>query len=62
MEKFTKAQRKAKAISSQNKIHREQSKMAHSFPNCIGKFPECVSYNSEMILEDRPECRLCPYK
>lgn len=32
------------------------------FPDCIGRFPECVDYTESMEPEKRPECRLCPFK
>ena len=32
------------------------------FPDCIGKFPECKDYSVDMDLENRPECKTCPFK
>ncbi|MGV8162769.1 MAG: hypothetical protein ACP5N2_05565 [Candidatus Nanoarchaeia archaeon] len=32
------------------------------FPGCIGRFQECKSYTPDLPKEDRPECRICPYK
>lgn len=32
------------------------------FPECIGRFPECKEYTANMNLEDRPECKLCPFR
>lgn len=32
------------------------------FPNCIGKYPECENYTKDMNLEDRPECKTCPFR
>jgi len=32
------------------------------FPNCIGKYPECENYTPEMGLENRQECKTCPFR
>ena len=41
-----------------------KKKVLHNevFPECIGKFPECVDYTAEMTLELRTECKSCPYR
>lgn len=31
------------------------------FPNCIGRFPECENYTSDLSLDNRPECKSCPF-
>lgn len=33
-----------------------------SFPECIGRFPECKNYNESDPIEERPECDTCPFK
>jgi len=32
------------------------------FPVCIGKFPECDNYTEDMPLEERTECKICPFR
>lgn len=32
-----------------------------TFPDCIGRFPECENYTSDMSLDNRPECKSCPF-
>lgn len=32
------------------------------FPSCIGRFPECSQYNADMTIEQRGECKNCPFK
>ncbi len=34
----------------------------NKFPNCIGTYPDCKDYTPEMSIDDRPECRTCPFK
>ena len=31
------------------------------FPDCIGRFPECKDYTADMPIENRPECKSCPF-
>lgn len=31
------------------------------FPDCIGRFPECKDYTADMNLDNRPECKSCPF-
>lgn len=42
-------------------IERTKRVTSGSFPGCIGRFPECVNYTEDMSLEERPECRTCPF-
>ena len=32
-----------------------------NFPNCIGQFPECKDYTEDLSLDNRPECKSCPF-
>lgn len=36
--------------------------LRNRFPGCIGKFPECSTYNENMSIDERTECKLCPFK
>jgi len=38
------------------------SRKDKAFPKCIGMFPECIDYKPETPIEERSECRSCPYK
>ena len=45
--------------------YKKESKVVEKtskFPDCIGQFPDCVSYTADMTIENRPECRSCPFK
>lgn len=51
---------KARKAVETNKV--ERARLDNTFPGCIGMFPDCKEYKEEMPIEQRPECRLCPYK
>ncbi len=38
------------------------SMISSKFPGCIGTYPDCKDYTSDMSIENRPECRTCPFK
>lgn len=38
------------------------SNSSSKFPDCIGKYTECENYTKDMDLEDRPECKTCPFR
>jgi len=56
-EKATVAKRaRARKLTPDEKIIRTLR-----FPNCIGRFPECESYTSDMEINERDECKTCPF-
>ena len=39
----------------------QNNNVTGNFPECIGKFPECKDYTVDMSLDNRPECKSCPF-
>jgi hypothetical protein len=59
----------AKSMSQDDRLKYQKKKkkttkgIIHTkFPKCIGMFPECKDYNTEMKIEERIECQKCPFK
>ncbi len=51
-----------RSLASQIGMKQRQIRRESYFPLCIGKFPECESYTKDTPIEDRTECKMCPFK